>query len=73
MGWLVRASEQQVTNVIKREKSKAEKMWAEMSREDLSVRRSQVLEEQVKIERKVALMMGWFMSKGIREILEPVW
>ena len=73
MGWLVRASEQQVTNVIKREKSKAEKMWAEMSGEDLSIRRSEVLEEQVKIERKVALMMGWFMSKGIRGILEPVW
>lgn len=73
MGWLVRASEQQVANVIKREKSEAEKTWAGMSREDLSLRRSKVLEEQVKIEGKVALMMGWFMSRGIREILEPVW
>jgi len=73
MSWLVRASEQQVTNVIKREKAKAEKMWDEMSVEELSIRRNKALEEQARIEGKVALMMGWFMSKGIREILEPVW
>ena len=73
MSWLVRASEQQVANVIKREKAEAEKMWDEMSVEDLSIRRNKALEEQARTEGKVALMMGWFMSKGIREILEPVW
>ncbi len=73
MGGLVRASEQQVINVIKREKSEAGKMWDQMGVEDLSMRRSKALEKHVKTEGKVALMMGWFMSKGIREVLEPVW
>ena len=73
MGWLVRALEQQVADVIEREKNKAKSVWTDLSRDELSTRRSNILEENVITESKVALMIGWFMARGIREILGPAW
>jgi len=73
MGWMVNATEEQVAEVAKRNHDKAKKMWHETTGEALSVRRSDILEEKLAVEAKVALMMGWFMAEGIREILQPAW
>ena len=74
MGWLAPViSEEQALDILALEKARAIELWNNMTKAEQDNPESEPMQQRLKALSKVALMMGWIMSVGVRDILQPVW